>query len=102
MMYRSMRYFTRPMLVAADRERREAGIMSRHEHPKWTELSKKDRYVVVMTYPFLRGLGDRIPQALVVLQWAEGGMQWKMDVTIDRLRRLPKMTVENPHIYWFA
>lgn len=101
MLFRSMRYFTRPMLIAADRERREAGIPLRHEHPPFRELSKKHRYVVVMSYPFPHGLGDGIPQTLCVLQWAEGGMQWKMDVTFERMRKLPRMMVENPHLYRF-
>lgn len=102
MLYRSMRYFTRPMLLAADRERREAGIPARHEHPVFAKLPKKHRYVVVISHPFLRGLGDGVPQMLCVVQWAEGGLQWKMDVTLDRARRLPKMMVENPHLYRFT
>lgn len=101
MLYRSMRYFTRPMLIAADRERREAGIVLRHEHPPFTQLSKRDHYVVVMSYPFLKGLGDGIPQTLCVLQWAEGGLQWKMDVPVERMLRLPRILVENPHVYRF-
>lgn len=97
--FRSMRYFTRPSLIMADIERREAGIPDRHAHPPFKKLHRGHRYVVVCAYPFLNGFGDGIPQVRVVIQWAEGGMQWTADVLMTRYRQLPKMSVENPHLY---
>jgi hypothetical protein len=99
MSYRAMKYFTRPSLRAAFRERAEAGIPDRHAHPPFSSLSKTDRYVVVIAYPFLQGFGDGIPQVRVVIKWEEGGLQWQMDITLARFKSLPKMNVENPEVY---
>lgn len=99
MHFRVFRYFTRPALIAADRERQEAGIRDRHEHPDYDTLPKKGPFVVKSAFPFLEGNGDRIPQVHCVIMWAEGGLRWEMDVTLDRFRHLPKMMVENPHAY---
>lgn len=102
MTYRSMRYFTRPTLLAADRERRAAGIKNRHAQPTLTRLPKAHRIAIVAAYPFLNGFGDGIPQMRCVVQWAEGGLQWTMDVPLERYRLLPKMTVEDSELYRMA
>jgi hypothetical protein len=101
-MYRSLRYFTRPSLIAADLERAAAGIPDRHNHPPFHSLPRGQRFVIVISYPFLQGFGDGIPQVLCVVQWAEGGLQWTTVVTLVRFRGLPKMAVDNPHLYKMA
>jgi len=90
---------TRPMIIAAHEERRAAGIPLRHDHPPFRELSKRDHYVIVMAYPFLRGCGEGVPHINAVIMWPEGGMRWQMDLTLERWNKLPRMTVENPHAF---
>lgn len=99
MLYRTYRYFTRPSIRAADREREDAGIQDRHGHPDYAELPKKGPFVIKAAYPFMTGCGDGIPQMHCIIMWAEGGMRWHMDITLDRYKRLPKLTSENPHDY---
>jgi hypothetical protein len=102
MTFRAMRYLTRPMLVAAHQERCAAGIPDRHAHPPFRTLGKRDLYVVVIAHPFLLGFGDGIPQVRCIIQWAEGGLQWTMDMTVDRFRGLPKLHVEDAEAYRLA
>jgi hypothetical protein len=102
MTYRSVKYFTRPALIAADQERTAAGIPDRHAHPPYRKLPRAHRFVVVVAYPFLNGFGDGVPQVRAVLQWAEGGLQWTVDMTLARYRSLPKMTVDDPDVYRLA
>ena len=99
MSFRSFRYFTRPALRAADRERREAGIKDRHAHPPYHKLPKGGRFVVKCAFPHLDGQGDGIPQMHCLILWPEGGLRWNMDITVERYRRLPKLETENPHEY---
>lgn len=101
MYWRSMKYFTRATLRAAVHERRAAGIPDWHAAPAWGELSKTDYFVVVIAYPFMTGAGTGIPHVRCVLQWAEGGMQWTVDVLVERFRRLPKTHVNDPELYRF-
>lgn len=101
MYWRSMRYFTRQALAAAMQECRDAGLPDQHESPKLRTLSKKHRYVIVIAHPFLSGNGTGVPHARCVVQWAEGGMQWTVDVLIPRFRSLPKMTITDEDLYRF-
>lgn len=96
MHWRSMRYFTRATLFAAMAEAQEMGLPDRHASPARKELSKKHRYVVVIDYPFTMSKPHFVR---CVVQWAEGGLQWTVDVTPERYRALPKMQVDNPHLY---
>ena len=99
MYLRVLRFMTRPMLIAAHEERREAGIPLRHNYPPFRSLSKRDKYVILMAYPFLRGSGEGVPHMNCVIVWPEGGLRWQMDITIARWKRLPRLNVENPHDY---
>lgn len=99
MYFRVLRFMTRPMIIAAHRERRETGIPLRHAHPPFRKLAKRHRYIIVMAYPFLHGAGEGIPHMNCVIMWPEGGLRWQMDITLDRWAMLPRMTVENPHAY---
>lgn len=95
---RIIRYFTRPMLVAADRERQEAGIPDHHSHPPFRSLKKKHRYYVYISFPFWNGTHHApVPFMRVYIWWLEGGLRWWMDVTLTRHRRLPKVHADNPH-----
>jgi hypothetical protein len=99
MYYRTFKYFTRPTIRAADREREEAGIADRHAHPNYSKIPKKARLVVKSMYPYKRGLGDGIPQVRCFIMWPEGGMAWTMDITPERYRKLPQFNCENVHVY---
>lgn len=101
MYWRTMRYFTRASLMAAMDERRAAGLPNWHASPARKELSKKQRFVVVIAYPFLSGNGTGVPHVRCVVQWAEGGMQWTVDVLLDRYRTLPRMSVTDDELYRF-
>lgn len=97
--FRSLRYFSRATLRAAVEEARAAGIPKRHAAPLWKEISKRDRIVVVMSYPYLNTA--HAPHVLCVVQWAEGGLQWQVDVLMDRFRSLPKIKIEDSDLYRF-
>lgn len=101
MYWRSMKYFTRPTLMSAMADARAAGLPVWHASPLRRELSRRDRFVVVIAYPFMSGNGTGIPHVRCVLQWAEGGLQWTVDVLLDRYRNLPKMAVNDPNLYRF-
>lgn len=98
---RTYRYFTRPMLIAADKERAAAGIRDRHGHPPYRKLPPAGRFVIKMAYPFQKGFGDGIPQVRCFIMWPEGGLAWTMDITTARWRKLPSFTTSNPHTYAF-
>ena len=98
MYWRTMKYFTRPTLMAAMEERAALGLPNWHVSPTRRDLSRKHRFVVVVAYPFLQ---NRPPFVRCVVQWAEGGLQWTVDVTVERYRNLPKMPVNDAELYRF-
>jgi len=89
---RVMRYFTRPTLLGAYRELREAGVPDRHEHPRVETLPLKTKFYIVFAHPWH---SQGIVRCLVV--WEARGLGWWMDVGLDRWARLPKEEITNPH-----
>jgi len=90
---RRLRYFTRPLLLAAERERVRRGWTDQYEHPRFTRLPAGARFPIIYDHAF-----HRDGWMHVVVLWPEQGMAWWMNVSFELYRKLPAMTV-HPDLY---
>jgi hypothetical protein len=90
---RRLRYFTRPTLLAAERDRIARGWSAQYEHPRFTRLPPGVRFPVIYDHAF-----HSDGWMLCVVLWPEEGIAWWMNVSFERFRSLPTVTV-HPDLY---
>lgn len=94
-MLRRLRYFTRPLLLVAERDRITRGWEDRYDHPRYTRLPPGVRFPVIYDHAFHK---DGWTQCVVL--WPEAGIAWWMHVSFEVYRRLPAMTVHPDEYRW--
>ncbi len=94
-MFRVIRYMTRPTLLAASAERRTLGIPLRHAQPNLLRLPANVRFPIPYAHPFYH---EGTMRCLIF--WEQRNVAWWMDVTLERWKRLPKITVTMDQYRW--
>lgn len=92
---RRLRYFTRPSLLAAERDRHERQWPDEYEHPTFTRLPSNERFPIIYDHAF-----QREGWMLCVVLRPEAGIAWWMYVSFERFRSLPYMWVHPDTHRW--
>ena len=92
-MLRILRYFTRPTLLAAERDRLQRGWADVHAHPRFTRLPANVRMPIIYNHA-VHWEG----WYYCVVLWPEEGIAWWMHVSFAQYRKLPVM-MAHPDLY---
>jgi len=93
--YRHLKYLTRPLILAADADRKAVGLPDRHQHPDFRRLPPAGKYPIIFAHP---NYTERAMRALVLFE--AKGLSWWMDIPFERYRRLPHTVVSADSYRW--